>query len=263
MKKHIPNSLTLLNLFSGCCGIIACLQNQHQLVPLFIGISLLADFLDGFAARALKVKSDLGGQLDSLADMVTFGVLPGIMLFSIINAKVSLITGITMYPNLSELGRTKISYTDFKDFTLGLIGFVYTLFACLRLAKFNIDTRQTVDFIGLNTPSGAIFILGFYMQYFTDWQFRTNWDYSIYAKITAMILPFVLAFLMVAEFRMFSLKGNPFSWKQNKFRVILLISAIPQLILLQWIGLSTVILSYIIFAFLYNILEGSKLSSAS
>lgn len=253
MKKHIPNSLTLLNLFSGCCGIIACLQNQHQLVPLFIGISLLADFLDGFAARALKVKSDLGGQLDSLADMVTFGVLPGMMFFSILNSKVNLMSGMPLNDTANP----------FTQEQLPLLGFVYTIFACLRLAKFNLDTRQTVDFIGLNTPSGAIFILGFYMQYFTDWQFRTNWDYSIYAKITAMILPFVLAFLMVAEFRMFSLKGNPFSWKQNKFRVILLISAIPQLILLQWIGLSTVILSYIIFAFLYNILEGSKLSSAS
>lgn len=253
MKKHIPNSLTLLNLFSGCCGIIACLQNQHQLVPLFIGISLLADFLDGFAARALKVKSDLGGQLDSLADMVTFGVLPGMMFFSILNSKVNLMSGMP----------SNDTANPFTQEQLPLLGFVYTIFACLRLAKFNLDTRQTVDFIGLNTPSGAIFILGFYMQYFTDWQFRTNWDYSIYAKITAMILPFVLAFLMVAEFRMFSLKGNPFSWKQNKFRVILLISAIPQLILLQWIGLSTVILSYIIFAFLYNILEGSKLSSAS
>lgn len=253
MKKHIPNSLTLLNLFSGCCGIIACLQNQHQLVPLFIGISLLADFLDGFAARALKVKSDLGGQLDSLADMVTFGVLPGMMFFSILNSKVNLMSGMP----------SNDTANPFTQEQLPLLGFVYTIFACLRLAKFNLDTRQTVDFIGLNTPSGAIFILGFYMQYFTDWQFRTNWDYSIYAKITAMILPFVLAFLMVAEFRMFSLKGNPFSWKQNKFRVILLISSIPQLILLQWIGLSTVILSYIIFAFLYNILEGSKLSSAS
>jgi len=245
MKKHIPNSLTLLNLFCGCCGIVACLQHQYLLVPIFIGVALLADFLDGFVARLLKVKSDLGAQLDSLADMVTFGVLPGIMLFSIINAKSDLLQGISS----SET-------TDvFTQNQLPLLGFIYTLFACLRLAKFNIDTRQTVDFIGLNTPSGAIFILGFYMQYFTDWNLRDNWDFSIYAKIAAMIVPFILAFLLVAEFRMFSLKGNPFSWKQNKFRVLLLLSAIPQLIFLKWLGLSTVILSYIIFAFLHNTFE--------
>ncbi|MBK6276017.1 MAG: hypothetical protein IPF58_15610 [Saprospirales bacterium] len=91
------------------------------------------------------------------------------------------------------------------------------------------------------------------MQYFTDWQFRANWDFAIYAKIAAMILPFILAFLMVAEFSMFSLKGNLFSWKQNKFRVLLLVSALPQLIFLKWLGLSTVILSYVLFAFLNNI----------
>ncbi len=247
MKKHIPNSLTLLNLFSGCCGIVACLQHQYTLVPIFIGISLLADFLGGFVARLLNVKSDLGAQLDSLADMTTFGVLPGIMLLSIINHKVNLITGIPS-PEVNNI---------FAGDLLPLTGFVYTVFACLRLAKFNIDTRQTVDFIGLNTPSGAIFILGFYMQYFTDWQFRTNWDFSIYAKLAAMIIPFVLAFLLVSEFRMFSLKGNPFSWKQNKFRVLLLLCAIPQLIFLKWLGLSTVILSYILFAFIHNTTEKS------
>lgn len=250
MKKHIPNSLTLLNLFSGCCGIVACLHHQYLYVPVFIGISLLADFLDGFVARALKVKSELGGQLDSLADMVTFGVLPGMMLFSIIGNKSNFLGGVTIYPGLSELPTNPINLIDFF---ICAIGFVYTIFACLRLAKFNLDTRQTVDFIGLNTPSGAIFVLGFYMQYFTDWQFRTNWDYSIYAKIAAMIIPFILAFLMVAEFRMFSLKGNPFSWKQNKFRVLLLISVLPQLIFLKWIGLSSLILSYILFAFINNI----------
>jgi CDP-diacylglycerol--serine O-phosphatidyltransferase len=217
------------------------MQGNYSLVPIFIGISLLADFLDGFVARALHVKSELGGQLDSLADMVTFGVLPGMMLFSITQAKTNFL------PGLSDT-----SSGSLLDHPLSLLAFVYSLFACLRLAKFNLDTRQTVDFIGLNTPSGAIFVLGFYMQFFTDWQQRSNWDFVIYAKIAAMIVPCVLAILMVSEFRMFSLKGNPFSWKQNKFRVILLAVAVPQIIFLGWIGLSTVILSYIIFAWLHN-----------
>jgi CDP-diacylglycerol---serine O-phosphatidyltransferase len=243
MVKHIPNSLTLLNLFSGCCGIVACLQNDYKLVPLFIGISLLADFLDGFVARALNVKSELGGQLDSLADMVTFGVLPGMMLFSIINAKSNFLTGIAITESTNIL----------NDNPLSLLSYIYTIFACLRLAKFNLDTRQTENFIGLNTPSGAIFILGFYMQFFTVWNLRDNWDFTIYSKIAAMIIPFVLAFLMIAEFPMFSLKGNPFSWKQNKFRVLLMIFAIPQLIILGWLSLSTVIISYILLAALHNL----------
>ena len=200
MKKHIPNSLTLINLVSGCCGIIACLQNQYSLVPVFIGISLLADFLDGFAARLLKVKSDLGAQLDSLADMTTFGVLPGILIFDLISN------------NFSTCCGSVLSYS----------GFIYTIFACLRLSKFNIDTRQTVDFIGLNTPSGAIFILGIYCNFYFD----VLKIPVLYNLITLVIITSLLAFLMIAEFKMFSLKGNPFSWKQNKFRVILLISAI-------------------------------------
>ncbi|HMV15349.1 MAG TPA: CDP-alcohol phosphatidyltransferase family protein [Chitinophagales bacterium] len=247
MVKHIPNSLTLLNLFSGCCGIVACLQQEYTLVPIFLSISLLADFLDGFVARALNVKSELGGQLDSLADMVTFGVLPGIMLFNIIQAKTNFITTIAASSPINLLEQP-----------VALVGFVYTLFACLRLAKFNLDTRQTENFIGLNTPSGALFILGFYMQFFSDWSLQSNWDFTIYAKIAAIIIPFVLAFLMIAEFPMFSLKGNPFSWKQNKFRLMLILSVIPQILLLKWLGLSTIILTYIIFAFIQNVNKNKK-----
>lgn len=247
MVKHIPNSLTLLNLFSGCCGIVACMQQEYTLVPIFLSISLLADFLDGFAARALNVKSELGGQLDSLADMVTFGVLPGIMLFNIIQAKTNFITTIAASSPINLLEQP-----------VALVGFVYTLFACLRLAKFNLDTRQTENFIGLNTPSGALFILGFYMQFFSDWSLQSNWDFTIYAKIAAIIIPFVLAFLMIAEFPMFSLKGNPFSWKQNKFRLMLILSVIPQILLLKWLGLSTIILTYIIFAFIQNVNKNKK-----
>lgn len=244
MIKHIPNSLTLLNLFSGCCGIVACMQNECKLVPVFIGISLLADFLDGFVARALKVKSDLGGQLDSLADMVTFGVLPGMMLYSIMHSNVTFLSLIPTTESMSILRNP-----------WDLLGFIYTIFACLRLAKFNLDTRQTVNFIGLNTPACCIFILGFYMQFFTKWQYESNWDFAIYSKIAAMIIPFVLAFLAVAEIEIFSMKGNPFNWKENKMRVLFLISVIPQLIFLKWLGLSTIIISYVIFAVIHNKLQ--------
>ncbi|HNB49924.1 MAG TPA: hypothetical protein PK332_11205, partial [Chitinophagales bacterium] len=179
--------------------------------------------------------------------MVTFGVLPGIMLFNIIQAKTNFITTIAASSPINLLEQP-----------VALVGFVYTLFACLRLAKFNLDTRQTENFIGLNTPSGALFILGFYMQFFSDWSLQSNWDFTIYAKIAAIIIPFVLAFLMIAEFPMFSLKGNPFSWKQNKFRLMLILSVIPQILLLKWLGLSTIILTYIIFAFIQNVNKNKK-----
>ena len=246
MVKHIPNSITLLNLFFGCCGILACFNHQYALVPIFIGISLLADFLDGFIARALNVKSDLGGQLDSLADMVTFGVLPGMMLYSVLS------TDINLMSNEIQINRAVLQKPA------ALLGFVYTLFACLRLAKFNLDTRQTVNFIGLNTPACSLFVLGFYMQYFTEWRFQSNWDFIIYSNIAAMIIPFILAFFAVAEIEIFSMKGNPFSWKENKMRVLFLLSTIPQLFFLKWIGLSTIIISYVIFALLHTLFKQQK-----
>ncbi len=252
MKKHIPNSLTLLNLFFGCLGIVACIKHEYTLVALFVALSLLADFLDGFVARALQVKSDLGGQLDSLADMVTFGVLPGMLLFNIITTK----------SDLMGIGAALHQSYSFSDNYIGFAGFVYTLFACLRLAKFNLDTRQTENFIGLATPAGAIFVLGFYMQYFLIWQYESNWDYVIYSHLAAIIIPFILAFLMVAEIELFSLKGNPFSWKTNKFRVLLLASSIPQLIILKWLSLSSIIVSYVIFALLHNTFDKRSETSA-
>ncbi len=246
MVKHIPNSITLINLFSGCCGIIACLQQQYNYVPIFIAISLLADFLDGFIARALHVKSELGGQLDSLADMVTFGVLPGMLLFSIMETNTNLISGIAVTPTKSIQ-----QYTSY-------LGFVYTVFACLRLAKFNLDTRQTINFIGLNTPACSIFIVGFYMQFFTQWRLESNWDFILYSKIAAMIIPFILAYLAVAEIEIFSMKGNPFNWKENKMRVLFLLSVLPQIIIFKWLGLSTIIVSYVLFALLHNSMEKSN-----
>jgi CDP-diacylglycerol--serine O-phosphatidyltransferase len=242
IKNHVPNSITLINLFSGCCGIIACLQSQYKLVPIFIAISLIADFLDGFLARLMNVKSELGGQLDSLADMVTFGVLPGMMLFSIINHKINFIH------NTSTLSLDFYNPSDL----IALIAFIYTLFACVRLAKFNLDTRQTVNFIGLNTPACSILILGFYMQFFTNWQHQLNWDFSINAKIAAMVLPLILAYFLIAEIEIFSMKGNPFSWKQNKFRVLFIISCLPILFFFKWIGLSICIINYVIFALMDN-----------
>ncbi len=244
MKKHIPNSLTLLNLLTGCLGILACLQHHYTLVPVFIAVSLIADFLDGFVARALNVKSKLGGQLDSLADMVTFGVLPGMMLFSIINQLV------TMQPENAD--------NSFLQTPWALSGFAYTLFACLRLAKFNLDTRQTENFIGLATPAGALFVLGFYMQFFEGWMTASDWSTLLYAKVAAIVISFILAFLMVAEIEIFSMKGNPFDWKKNKMRVLFLLSVIPQILLLQWLGLSTVIISYVVFAILHNTFKKKK-----
>lgn len=233
MKKHIPNSLTLLNLFSGCLGIIHCLNGQYKEVPLFIFVSLVADFLDGFVARLLKVKSDLGAQLDSLADMVTFGVLPAMMMMQL-----------------------AFSVYHYNSSILPYCCLVSALFACLRLAKFNIDTRQTVDFIGLNTPATTIFVLGYYLFYF---QYRDsvsseiNFESRLYSLPVILSISVILSYLMIAELRIFSMKGK-FNWTEAKWKIIFLIIAIPLLIASYFypIFLSLIIVLYIIFSILHN-----------
>ena len=135
MKKHIPNSITLLNLFSGCIGVIMAFHQQFDYALLCMLLSAVFDFCDGMAARALKAYSNIGKELDSLADVVSFGFLPGMLAFQLLHAS---------------------SLTDTCQ-ALPYLAFIITLFSALRLAKFNVDERQTTGFIGLATPANALF----------------------------------------------------------------------------------------------------------
>lgn len=242
IKQHIPNSLTLLNLFCGVAGIILCLYNHYYLVPVMVFISLVADFLDGFVARALKVKSDLGAQLDSLADMTTFGVLPSMMLFSMLNAIQSEAPLHFQFNKI--MGNHEIIFP-----ALSFVAIFYAIFACLRLAKFNIDTRQTVNFIGVPTPAAAMFVLGLYCYYTFNHGVVNTLIINQYTLIATVV---VLSYLMVAELPLFSLKGNPFNYKENNIRFIFLILCIPQIIILKWLSMPTIILCYVLFSIIDN-----------
>lgn len=242
MTRHLPNLLTLINLLFGCIGVFACSTNNYKIVPICIAISLIADFLDGLVARALKVKSEMGAQLDSLADMVSFGVLPGVMFVQLISMS-----------NMSGGGSYEVN-------PIAYIGFAFSLFACLRLAKFNIDTRQTDSFIGLATPAATIFVLGLYLNFFDhDFSILPSFAFKIiYQTLTLVTLLAGLCYLMISEIPMFSLKGN-FKWKGNEIKIgFLMISAII-LFTLQEIGLSAVIILYILTSVLNAMLEKEKL----
>lgn len=230
MIRHIPNTFTLINLFSGCVGVFACANGNYKLVPVAIMISLIADFLDGFLASALKVKSELGGQLDSLADMVSFGVLPGTMLVQLFS--------MSNMPAFGSFTTTPISY----------LGFIFTLFACLRLAKFNLDTRQTNSFIGLATPAATIFVLGLYLFYFQQNHLAlpTFTHKLVYQTNTLILLTGGLSYLMISEIPMFAFKDNLMKWKGNEARVLVIVLSIPILIVFKEIGLSVIIAFYVI-----------------
>jgi CDP-diacylglycerol---serine O-phosphatidyltransferase len=230
MLQHLPNAITLLNLFFGCVGIYACATNDYQLVPYCMAAALVADFLDGYLARMLKVKSDLGAQLDSLADNVTFGVLPGLMLLQLIS--------------MSTFGGGG-SYTLNP---LGYLAFIYSIFACLRLAKFNLDPRQTDGFIGMPTPAGGVFVLGLYLYFFEqDFSNLPSMAFKlIYQPWALLAILAGLSWLMISEIPMFSLKGNFFQWKGNQVRMVFLVVSALLLIGLGAIGLTAVILLYVL-----------------
>jgi CDP-diacylglycerol---serine O-phosphatidyltransferase len=224
---NIPNFLTLVNLFSGCLAVVFLFSYHADYVIWCMLISLVADFFDGMAARAFKLASDIGKELDSLADVVSFGVVPGAVFFYLLynTAKVN-------YTAESELQMTL--YAGF--------GFVFTLFAALRLAKFNTDTRQSVDFIGLATPAATIYVVGLLQIYLSN-----SFELSAFIAqpLFVMLNIAFLSFMMIAELPMFSFKFKSFAWKANQIQFIFLAISIAMLIFLKFVALPLIILIYI------------------
>lgn len=233
MKKHIPNTITLINLFSGCCAVVCILSGQYTEGAVFIGISLLADFLDGLAARVLRVNSLLGVQLDSLADMVSFGVVPGVIVFELLKGTSHEIA----FAGWQLSKEASLSYSTIP-------AFIITLFSCLRLAKFNIDTRQTTSFIGLNTPSNTVFFTGIMLTV----QYNTLGlgGVASHPILLYSLIP-VSSYLLVSEIRMFSMKGG-----LNKMKIVYIAISAVSLILFREVALSLNMVMYIIFNIVNN-----------
>ncbi len=222
MKKHIPNLVTLTNLFCACCTLVALFDRHFPLAALWLSIGLAADFLDGAVARALRVKSELGKQLDSLADMVAFGVVPGAMFY------------VLLHDSLSNKN-------------LAFAGFVVTIFACLRLAKFNLDARQSLSFIGLPTPAAAIFTMSFML--INHWNTLGLKDWIAHP---AFLLSAIagLSLLMVSEIPMFSLKFEHFKWRGNQIKFIFAAMTVVLLLILHEAAPAVVIMAYATFSIL-------------
>ncbi len=225
IKKHVPNLITLLNLFSGCIALVFAIELNFELAFFFVSLGIFLDFFDGFFARLFKVSSPLGLQLDSLADMVTSGLVPGFV----------------MYLMLSK--STEILWIPY-------LGFIITLGSCYRLANFNIDTRQTDSFIGLPTPANALLILSLpvILQHTSseiiENILRNQW---ILLLITAFS-----AFILNAEIPLFSLKIKTFNFAKNKLQIIFLSISILLLAVFQFLGLPLIIILYVFLSILNN-----------
>ena len=237
MKKHIPNTITCCNLISGCIATWFAFQSDYKMALLFIVIGAVFDFFDGMSARLLHVSSEIGKELDSLADDITFGFAPSAIVFSYL---CSFHIHLIIVPFLA---------------------FVMAAFSALRLAKFNLDERQALGFIGLPTPANALF-WGSLIVGLNDYLAEANYSlFTIHSSLFTLhsSLPYILlvgvfvsCYLLVAEIPMFALKFKHWGWKGNEIKYIFILSCVPILLLLGIIGLAVIIAWYVILSVATN-----------
>jgi CDP-diacylglycerol--serine O-phosphatidyltransferase len=235
IKKHIPNLITLLNLFSGCIALVYASEANFEMAFFFVCLGIFFDFFDGFFARLFNVSSPLGLQLDSLADMVTSGVVPGFVMFKMLTNSVS---------------------SDPSLIYLPYLGFIITLGSCYRLANFNIDTRQTDSFIGLPTPANAIFILSLPL-------ILKNTDSLILLELLTncwilLIVTLVSAYILNAEIPLFALKIKKFNFKDNALQIVFLLISLLLLIVFKFSGVALIIVFYVMLSVIMNLITGKK-----
>lgn len=251
MKKWIPNIITLFNLLMGCVGALYAFNEDLLTAGFFVGLGIFFDFFDGMAARLLKVSSDLGTQLDSLADMVTSGLVPGIAMYVLIYNAVGLDVYDDQLRFVSDLDKQWI-----WSHALPFFGFLITLGSCYRLAKFNIDTRQTDSFIGLPTPANAILILsiGVIIQggEAGAWIEYVNNPYFLIA------LTVLSCYLLNAELPLFALKFKNFGFKGNEIRWVFIALCIALLIALKIYAVPLIILIYVLMSLINNFTTKKK-----
>ena len=227
IKKHIPNSITCCNLISGCIATYFALKHDFNWALTWIILGAVFDFFDGMTARLLHVSSPIGKELDSLADDITFGLAPSAMVFTELC--------VLPYPATLE------PLCDYLPFA----AFIMAAFSGLRLAKFNLDERQALGFIGLPTPANALFwgalLTGSASQYFES---------STLAAPILLIGVLVSSILLVSEVPMFALKFKQWGWKGNEVKYIFILSCIPLLLFLGISGFAVIIAWYVLLSLL-------------
>jgi CDP-diacylglycerol--serine O-phosphatidyltransferase len=267
---NIPNLFTAANMLCGFVSIILALFGRIDLAPLFILAALIFDFLDGFIARKMNLQGELGKQLDSLADMVTFGIAPGIIMLVMIVIGIDF-SALLYKESGTSFQNTELSYYAFiqiwdwiqaliygvpNDFNASIKFLPFTallipFFAMFRLAKFNLDKRQSDRFRGVPTPLTTIFFL-FFPLYFSlnlnQWEHQENWILMLFDCYTLSVITVLFSVLMVTDIPLISLKFKTWTWNENKFRYILVGSSLI-IIPLFWIW------AILIIVFLYLFLS--------
>ncbi|MFO8002301.1 MAG: CDP-alcohol phosphatidyltransferase family protein [Marinilabilia sp.] len=242
LLKHIPNTLTSLNLFFGAVGIVFAFQGRPDLTAWSVLIASVFDYSDGFAARMLKAYSDIGKELDSLGDLISFGLAPAAAYVSLLHFHFS--------------GSWDVAFFErtLLEQLLLLLPFVLTIFSALRLAKFNLDTRQSESFLGLTTTATGMFSVALVHLIFT----RGEGWLALSTPWFVFPLLVVFCFLLVSEIPMFSLKFKTFGLKgNNALRYLLLLIGLLSILLFGMGGIAMTVLAYVLFSVGVFVLKNS------
>ncbi len=236
MIKHIPNAITSANLFFGCLAIAATFDGNPTLAASYIVIAAILDFFDGFAARILKVSGEMGKQLDSLADLVSFGIAPGFIFYMHSQEHLQFSSQLFQFVPLVIL----LSYLPFS----------LMIFSAIRLAKFNIDPRQSDSFIGLPTPANALFICAIPFVMING----PYWAEHIFTSFPFLCLyPIIFSYLLVAELPLFALKFKHFNIKGNEVRYAFIGLCALLITLFTYVGIALCITTYLIISILLKL----------
>lgn len=237
LMKFLPNLLTLFNLLSGSIAVVCAVNNQIQFTVFFVVLGIFFDFFDGFVARILNVQSELGKQLDSLADMVTSGLVPGIVMTQML---------------LRASGSKPLIFVDTIPY-FALLGFCITLASCYRLANFNIDIHQTENFIGLPTPANTLLILSIALMKVSKGYAYVNFLFDY--KYSLVLLTFLSCYLLNANIKLFGLKFKNFVFVGNELKYVFILVSILFILVLKLAALPAIIVLYVVLSMIKNILD--------
>jgi CDP-diacylglycerol--serine O-phosphatidyltransferase len=248
LKRHLPNALTCVNLLCGCIALTLIFSGDLATAAYVVGIAAVADFFDGLVARALRVSSPIGKDLDSLADMVSFGVVPGAILFKLL-AGYAVVGPFDIMPQphsgfvySMEVGSFKTALPN-PETLVAFLGFIVSIFSALRLAKFNNDTRQTTSFIGLPTPACTLVVASLPLILANDTFGLKNF---ILNPVVLLGLTVLLSGLLVAELPLFALKFKNLQWRGNRRRFIFVGLALGLVLWLKAAGVPVAVLLYVL-----------------
>lgn len=243
IKRHIPNIVTLLNLFSGCIALVFAVYGNFIAAALFVFLGIFFDFFDGLLARKLNVQSPLGIQLDSLADLVTSGVVPGVIMFKLISDSI----GSSNF-NYADSWSSSLKDTVLEMPLLPLVGLLVALASAYRLAKFNLDEDQQTYFKGLPVPANTLVIIS--LPLILEYQNSDLMNSIIINKWFLIVLTLISCYLLNSNIKLFALKFKNWSFKDNAVRFIFLILSVVLIVVLQFAAIPLIIAVYIILSVL-------------